>query len=304
MAISGYLETFSLPEVFKILERGQKTGRLTIRFTHPNTPSAQYHYIWLKHGRIVAASDRTDSLGLLSMLLQRRWLNEHLITELHQQQCLETPLCLYLKSRGMLQSEQIKLLFHVQVLQKICALFKVHKGHFKFDTQTTLPTIEMTGLSLSASEAVLLGLRVLKDWTSLADKLPAPTSALTRTNSKKMALKLDSTEGKVWELADGTIPLTTIAEQLSYPVELVQQAAFRLMTVGLLDEVVLDCVPSPIESITLMDALPELGSPSTVAEPVTPSFLHNLMTFLRSKVSEQIAAPERIRIEGGQAIAP
>ncbi|NJR66973.1 MAG: DUF4388 domain-containing protein, partial [Leptolyngbyaceae cyanobacterium CRU_2_3] len=73
MGISGYLETFPLPEVFRVLERGQKTGRLTIRVVAPNHP-AQFHYIWLSHGRIVAIVDRADHQHLLSMLIQRHWL--------------------------------------------------------------------------------------------------------------------------------------------------------------------------------------------------------------------------------------
>ncbi|HEY9620595.1 MAG TPA: DUF4388 domain-containing protein [Crinalium sp.] len=282
MAISGHLETFSLPEVLQILERGQKTGRLTIRVEN-HSPEPQCHYIWLNHGRIVAAADRSDYQGLISMLIQRHWLNANIMGHLKQMQNLDTPLCTYLKAQGLLRSEQIKLLFHAQVLQKICALFKIQSGQFKFDAQTTLPKVEMTGLSLSASEAVLLGLRVLKDWQYLEDKLPDAHSALTKTTSARPSFQLDSIESKVWESADGNTPLLEIAETLSHSLEAIQRTAFRLIAVGLLEELTADILqPSdmPVENLDR----PDVVTMPAAKEPVTAAFLQNLLGFLKSKV--------------------
>jgi hypothetical protein len=55
---------------------------------------------------------------------------------------------LYLKNKGLLQAEQLKHLFNVQVLQKGCALFKLQEGQFKFDQNVSIPAREMTGLSV------------------------------------------------------------------------------------------------------------------------------------------------------------
>jgi hypothetical protein len=44
-------------------------------------------------------------------------------------------------------------------------------------------------------------------------------------------------EWQVWEYTKGTISLQAIAQQLRLPIEKVQQVAFRLITVGLAEEV-------------------------------------------------------------------
>lgn len=75
MAISGLLSELSLPEIFQLLEQGNKTGRLTIKATslYPSQQDQNF-YIWFKQGHIVAAANRLDGQGLLSIIQQRGWL--------------------------------------------------------------------------------------------------------------------------------------------------------------------------------------------------------------------------------------
>jgi hypothetical protein len=196
------------------------------------------------------------------------------------------PIGLYLKTQGFLQPEQLRLLFHAQVLQQICGLFRLKDARFKFDTKATLPTTEMTGLSLSATEATLMGLRVLRDWRALADKLPEPTSALSKVVLGKRHLRLDSLEGRVWQSANGSVPLNVMATQFKQPVETMQQTAFRLISVGLVAEVPM-LAPSRsrvvgediLESVAIAT---NQNKESTVPVP-SNSFMQNLLGFLRSK---------------------
>ncbi|MHC5828117.1 MAG: DUF4388 domain-containing protein, partial [Nostoc sp.] len=146
------------------------------------------------------------------------------------------PMGLCLKSQGLLQPEQLKLLFNTQVLRQVCALFQIKDALFTFDSTAKLPLAEMTGLSMSATEVILLGLRALRDWTALGDKLPDCTSGLSSLITKQPQIPLDAQESQVWEFVNGHISLENIANQLRISVETVQQIGFRLIVVGLAEE--------------------------------------------------------------------
>ncbi len=200
------------------------------------------------------------------------------------------PIGLYLKTQGFLQPEQLRLLFHAQVLRQVCGLFRLKDARFKFDSKATLPTTEMTGLSLSATEATLMGLRVLRDWMLLADKLPEPTSALSRVVIGKRHLRLDSLESRVWQLANGSVTVNAIATQLKQPVEIIQQTAFRLISVGLVAEVPMmlpsrsrvatEEVLEPV-AVTTDNPDPDHPKENNVSD-LSNSFMQNLLGFLRS----------------------
>jgi Domain of unknown function (DUF4388) len=279
MGIAGSLAAFSLAEVFQILNRGRKTGLLTIRSAV--APREQAYHIWLKQGRIMTIAEQRDGKGLLSMLTQRGWLSEQVASQVSQLSHLETPLGLFLKEKGVLRGEQIKLLFHAQVLQRVCALFKVRDGLFQFDDHVLPPSLEMTGLSLSASEAMLLGLRVMKDWSALAHQLPSPDTSLSKSMVTKPTIPLDSVERRVWDIAHETRSLEAIATQLNLSIVQTQQIAFRLIAVGLVEVAAIESTLPPIE---VVNPPAEVIAESMTDPPITKSFLKGLVSFLRSKI--------------------
>ncbi|MBE9233611.1 DUF4388 domain-containing protein [Cuspidothrix issatschenkoi LEGE 03284] len=289
MSINGNFADFSLPELLQFLDQGKKTGVLHIELSSDkNQPSnKQLYYIWLHQGRVVAASDRLDEQGLTLMIAQRGWVSERVISRVtHISSCfINSPLGLCLKSQGLVQAEQLKLLFNSQVLRPVCALFQIKDGQFRFEPISALPLGEMTGLSMSATEVILIGLRALRDWSALAEKLPDPTSGLSGLSTKQPKLQLNAQEWQVWEFANGEVSLEKIANQLNLTIETVLQIAFRLIVVGLAEEhfmVAAASIPMMEESI------PEIPVIAPVTEPahkpaVSQSFLKNLVGFLRSK---------------------
>jgi len=178
-------------------------------------------------------------------------------------------------------------LFSVQVLRQVCSLFQVETGQFRFDAKVDLPKAEMTGLSLPATETTLMGLRSLKDWKILQNKLPEPASTLFIIVSGQLYLRLDTVETQIWGLANGSVNLKKMAEQLQVPIQKVQQAAFRLIVVGLVEEVPdIDVgVVNDSEDIMVTDGSPsgQVISPSERTE-VSNSFLQSLVGFLQNKV--------------------
>jgi len=289
MSINGNFADFSLPELLQFLDQGKKTGVLHIELSSDkNQPSnKQLYYIWLHQGRVIAAFDRLDQQSLTLMIAQRGWVSERVISRVTNiSSCfINSPLGLCLKSQGLVQPEQLKLLFNSQVLRPVCALFQIKDGQFRFEPISTLPLREMTGLSMSATEVILIALRALRDWSALAEKLPDPTSGLSGLSTKQPRLQLNAQEWQVWEFANGEVSLEKIANQLNLTVETVLQIAFRLIVVGLAEEhfmVAAASIPMMEESI------PEIPVIAPVPEPahkpaISQSFLKNLVGFLRSK---------------------
>ncbi|MBV8884253.1 MAG: DUF4388 domain-containing protein [Chroococcidiopsidaceae cyanobacterium CP_BM_RX_35] len=283
MILTGYLSEFSLPEIFQFVEQGYKTGLLSLQFEPEAGKQAPVHYLWLQGGRIVAVANQRDQKGLLSLIQQRGWLSPQLIQQIRAWAGGEQPLGLYLKAKGVITPEQLKLLFHAQVLQRVCTLFRSPNGQFKFDPKAPLPRAEMTGLSLLATEATLLGLRVLQDWTPFAQKLPDPNCGLTKASAGKPHLQLNAQELQVWEFADKSATIVAVAKQLHLSVEAVQQIAFRMMVVGLVEEVPVIVSQPNRKAPPMAEIMPESVA-STNGTSLNQSFLYNLVGFLRSRV--------------------
>lgn len=296
MALSGSLAEFSLPEVFQILEQGQKTGRLILTTRQLSGGHKEdTTYIWLRAGHIIAVADRIDNQGLVTIIAQRGWLTSRFAVTVAENYTANTPMGLYLKAQKLIQPEQLKLLFSVQVTQPICKLFSLSEGGFNFQESSQLPLAEMTGLSAPASEVTLAGLRALKDWTALEDKLPDTTSTLIQPTSNPSTLTLYQLETQVWQWADGQTTLEEMAKQADTSVDKIQRVAFRLSVIGLVEEVPVAEV-NPIQTPVLPPeddeddleiALPINKSPLPIASEnkLSQGFLQNLMGFLRGKVS-------------------
>jgi hypothetical protein len=282
MAITGHLVEFSLPEIFQFLEQGQKTGLLTISPVPEPTDakSPRTHYIWFQQGCIVAAANRSDHRGLLTLISQRGWVGDRALSRLVQSCPINSPVGLCLKTQGLLQADQLKLLFYVQVMQQVCALFTLEDGWFHFDSSQKAPVAELTGLSAPAVDVTLAGLRALKSWTTLADKLPAPASGLVATIAGKPTLKLNQTEWQVWEFTDGHTSLQEIAHHLQLSVDKVQQIAFRLIVVNLVEEIPI-IATQEADADASFDPFAE-GGPKEDNQ-LSHSFLQNLMGFLKGQ---------------------
>jgi Domain of unknown function (DUF4388) len=290
MALTGYLSDYSLAEILQFIQQGSKTGLLSINIEKDpimNMPETT-EYTWFQNGRVVAHSKDLSSFGLISMLEKRNWIGAETSTNLRTQaQYLSMPLGLHLKSLELLEVEQLRILFHAQVLQSICALFKLPNAKFNFDDRASVANIkpEMTGMSVTAVEVSMLGMRVLKDWTYLERKLPAPEFGLQKLQKGLPEYKLDTQETQMLNVADGTISISKIAAEIGVSVRQAQQIAFRLTAVGLLKEIALDFQPPNLNPTNA--SIPLASAVSSVTESAKPalsnSFLNNLVGFLRKQ---------------------
>ncbi len=282
MKLTGYLSEFSLAELFQLLEQGEKSGRLVLQ-----SPDARafgekiISLIWFKQGHIVAASNRTDSQGLLSLIQRRGWATSYTAGRIMEVCSIGQPLGLCLKAQGLLEAEQLKLLFRIQVLQQVRNLFALPDAYFQFDHHVEPPFAEMTGLIGSPTESTLAGLRALQNWDALRDKLPGETSGIMNVTKGKPKFRLNQLEWQLWEFAQGSISIRNIAAQLHLPTLKIQQTAFRLIVAGFLEEMPLVDVPiSKVPDTTPAELEVTLSEQASVSQ----SFLQNLSGFLKSIV--------------------
>ncbi|WP_017314946.1 DUF4388 domain-containing protein [Mastigocladopsis repens] len=293
MKLSSSFADFSLAELFQVIEQGRKTGRLSL-YTYENRHSpgsmSNHFYIWFEQGYLVAAANRLNGRDLISKITQRGWANLQVIDQIFTETSTSKSLGWQLKTQGVLSNEQLNLLFASQ-LQQVQELFEIKEGIFKLDTKAVSPLREMTGLSLRATEVAFMALRELKNWEILADVLPEMTSGIQSLIQDEPRMQFNIFEWQVWKFANGSFSLSAIASQLNQPITLVQQAAFRLIIAGLVEEVpVVKSTPEPNNDLRNRNLTNSFGGSQVKQskQPETPkvstSFLQNLVGFLtRSK---------------------
>lgn len=196
MGTQGNLTDFPLSAIFKWVEQGRKTGVLAIRplsvtplasnsrlgsnlgaqldqakNTFGENPTLQpdiksklttqncpYCYIWIAQGRIVAAANRFDGKALISLLRRDQWVSDRVLSKVLQRYLpRHQPLGIWLKNQGILEQEQLEQIFQIQIVELIVPLFQLKDAQFKFESNISLPNQEMTGLSISATEASVMG---------------------------------------------------------------------------------------------------------------------------------------------------
>ncbi|MEA5464562.1 DUF4388 domain-containing protein [Leptothoe sp. PORK10 BA2] len=250
MFVNGYFSDCSLLEVFQLLQDGKKTGLLSIQgLVSPDQVRPKYYYIWLHRGRIVTITTRLDSRGLAALISRRQYLSVTMMERLIRRCPIDEPLGRFLRSQGVLTKKQLKILFAAQVVGQIGELLYLPDGYCEFDQTALLPKVEMTGLSVGATDVILPGLRILKDWAAFKEQLPHPQSVLVSLIRGQPNVRINQAEWSVWRLMDENINLGQMATRLGLSLEQVQRIAFCLIFVGLAKEVPMMLGASEIAAI-------------------------------------------------------
>ncbi|WP_072013923.1 DUF4388 domain-containing protein [Myxosarcina sp. GI1] len=247
MSISNTLESFSLPELFRLIEQSSKSGRLIVQIPQGLKKLGQnssVYYIWFDRGYLIAVSNCLNYRGTIDLIGDRGWLSPPIIKRLRILCPPQVPLGVYLVKMKLLSREQLSLVFQLQ-LHQVYQLFSLSCGSFKFDEFgelqdriLTLPWLEMTGYKIRTIEVSLYALRLIENWEMFTDQLPEASFALKRLVAQPH-LKLIAVERQVWELADGVTSIANMARKTLLPEKEIQIAAFRIMVVGLVEEVFL-----------------------------------------------------------------
>ncbi|MDJ0714491.1 MAG: DUF4388 domain-containing protein [Prochloraceae cyanobacterium] len=301
MSIAGSLEAYSLPELFRLLDSGSKSGKLVIQIQSGSVASnAKGAYsIWFYKGRLVGLTTPEERQELIDSIQAKGWLSERVIEKLVPLCPDGRPLGTYFKSIGALTEEQLTELFQVD-LDLILKLFEINSGRFIFedlsnedktDVLTHMPCLEMTGISLKGTEVALIALRETNNWDRFSDQLPEESSGLQKLVAQPQ-YRLVSLELEIWKHANSITPLDTIAKAVKESQMTVQKAAFRLMMSGQVEEVphanlragLVSLRPLPSTSASPISADTQNKQKQEEKKPkATVSLLQNVVGFLRKQ---------------------
>ena len=244
MSIFSSLDSFALTELFRIISEEKKSGRLIVhlQLNQKESHLKPIYYVWFENGYLVAISDRLNCRSLIAFIEKRGWLSTVVTNQLRTLCPPEITMGVYLYQNNLLSKEQLSLVFQTQ-LHQVYELFAVQAGSLCFDDLSELktrlvsnPWLEMTGHRMSASRVSLYALRLIKDWTQFQEQLPESNFALQRLKTET-DLKLIPLESEVWQLATGDQTLSKIAERLETSIDEIKIVAFRLILLGLVDEI-------------------------------------------------------------------
>jgi hypothetical protein len=152
MEITGCFAELSCNEIFQFVDRTRLTGCLTINPVDSKTPS---HYVWFENGDIIATVPKSRSNPLLWMIHQQDWMGYAAATRLAGQCPAGQSIGSYLKSQGVLKSDQLRHLFQVQLKQMRHRLVELDDATFRLESNPELPRQHMTGLRIPAQDVVI-----------------------------------------------------------------------------------------------------------------------------------------------------
>lgn len=133
----------------------------------------------------------------------------------------------------------------------------------------------MTGINIPATDVTLPGLRNLKNWSALQEKLPQSMSGLLGTVQGLPTIQLNAQERQLWDFTHGQMTIAEIAKELDRPIETIRQVAFCLTVAGLAEEIPFIKAESNAEEIELQITSPQLPS---------SAFLKHMKGFLKKQV--------------------
>lgn len=255
MPLNGKIGEYSLPEVFRTIEQGAKTGVLTIRECHTvdfSTIFGKTTDISFKDGFCIAATNDPLKQDLVEVIRSNQILAPQEIQsaiKINDDFKLNMPLGKYCISNGLLSQSQLQTLFDLQIVQRVKKLLEVPEGWFTFSARLRTPMIELTGLRVRPTELNLVGLRGLNQWDHFLKKVPDPSFALFKRepkasgNASSDSLDIVSFSGSLLPLeeqilqkSDGTMTIERIANLLSTSTHNIQKVAFQLISAGLVEE--------------------------------------------------------------------
>jgi hypothetical protein len=284
MAMVGDLQEFSLCDLLHLIERGRKTGQLSIW-----APNGIYR-IWFYQGRVVTAIPPQPEHSLENLLANSRGVRGQDVAR-STPHPLNEPLGRYLQRQGLITPAALAKLFRHQLQTGLYSLFALESGQFSFLPNVPMPYREMTGLSKSATAAVLEALQQLKLEQRPEKDLPEPDSCFWRTSTELPLFKLSALEWGILEQVSPSRKLTALAQALGADLLEVRYACARLAKLGLISP----CEGPAASRLELSKSIAEGVNPEQVRErlgarvpglqdesgPVKPSLVSRLATLLK-----------------------
>lgn len=232
MALVGNLRDFGLSEFLYLVDRGYKTGRLTLQ--KPGDRAELY----FQNGKLVYATHFNQDERIGDILVRMgRLSREQCAAALRIQHTQEPnkPLGAILVQRGMVTIEEIHKCVRLQIEEITYGLFGWNEGDFRFEPDVSPPP-ESVIIPLSIENIIMEGTRRIDEWTRIKDRIPNLDVVVRfsdQPHEKAKGVNLTPDEWRVFARINGVHSIRQIAQQTSLGEFEVARIIYGFLSAGL-----------------------------------------------------------------------
>ncbi|MGB9722797.1 MAG: DUF4388 domain-containing protein [Chloroflexia bacterium] len=214
MALVGNLRDFNLADFLYLVDRGYKTGRLTLK------RSDDAATLYFEKGKLVYATQysREERLGEMLVRIGRitEQQRDHAL-RLQQGPYAGKPLGAILVELGYISDEELKRHVRTQIEETVYRLFTWSDGEFRFDAGVLVaPEDVMITLPLGVENIIMEGVRRIDEWSRIRDRIPSTdvvVKFVDQPSDRAKGVNLTPDEWRVFARINGKDSIRTISER-------------------------------------------------------------------------------------------
>jgi hypothetical protein len=232
MALVGNLRDFGLSEFLYLVDRGSKTGRLTLQ--KPGDRAELY----FQTGKLVYATHFGQDERLGDMLVRMGRLSQEQVNfalRIQHTQEPNKPMGVILASRNIISMEEINKCVRIQIEEITYGLFGWHEGDFKFEQDVQPPSESLT-IPLSIENIIMEGTRRIDEWARINDRIPNLDVVVRfsdQPHEKAKGVNLTPDEWRVFARINGVHSIRQIAQLTRLGEFEVARIIFGFLSAGL-----------------------------------------------------------------------
>jgi len=246
MALVGNLRDFNLADFLYLVDRGYKTGRLTLKRTDDAAT------LYFEKGKLVYATQYSREERLGEMLVRINRITEeqrdHAL-RLQQGPYAGKPLGAVLVELGYISEEELKRHVRTQIEETVYRLFTWSDGEFRFDAGVLVaPTDVMITIPLGVENIIMEGVRRIDEWSRIRDRIPSTdvvVKFVDQPSERAKGVNLTPDEWRVFARINGKDSVRTIAERTGLGEFEVCRIIYGFMSAGLVELVKEKPTPPP-----------------------------------------------------------
>ncbi|HET7481468.1 MAG TPA: DUF4388 domain-containing protein [Actinomycetota bacterium] len=271
--LKGTLDEFALPDIFRLLSRSRKTGRLDV------LRSAGQGSVFFRDGDVYFAESSVSRELLGQKLVKARALTQgELMRALDEQAESGGRLGDLLRARDSVTAEQLEAALREQVEDAAFDLLRWEMGEFDWTLDATVDA--EVELRVSVENLIMEASRRLDEWEIIKRKIPSEDCVVAMAPTPPDgAAQINITPGewRVLVLVNGSRTVMEIAEGVGGDVFDTMRTLYGLMAAGLIEIPGMATTDDDFVSLESLVAEPAAtpGAPSEVHEPAEPPSFHD-----------------------------
>ncbi|MGC8874826.1 MAG: DUF4388 domain-containing protein [Chloroflexia bacterium] len=236
MALVGNLRDFSLADFLYLVDRGRRTGRLTIKRADDAAT------LYFEKGKLVYATQYSREERLGEMLVRMGRITAEQRDEalrLQQTSHAGKPLGAILVELGYITDEELKRYVRTQIEETVYRLFTWPDGEFRFDAGVLVaPEDVMITIPLGVENLIIEGVRRIDEWSRIRDRIPDTNQVVKfvdQPSERARGVNLTPEEWRVFARINGKDSLRVIAERTGLSEFEVCRIVYGFMSAGLVE---------------------------------------------------------------------